>query len=112
MTPTTLASPFAQILDANRARFNARFAEARHLKPQLNAESFKHHLQFSLAPIVEAVYQHDADKANGVADALYDLSLDLVGQELLGPQARYPVLVESWQKLLPGLPGFVAAAPR
>ena len=112
MAPTPLTGPFAQILDANRARFNAKFAEARHFKPKLSAEAFKHHLHFTLAPLVEAVYHADADKANGVADALYDLSLDLVGQELLGPDARYPLLVEGWQTLLPRLPRFIIEAPR
>lgn len=110
--PTPLAGPFAQILDANRARFNAKFAEARHFKPKLSPEAFKYHLAFTLAPIVEAVHHADADKANGVADALYDLSLDLVGQELLGPDARYPLMVESWQTLLPRVPRFIIEAPR
>ena len=104
--------PFAQILEANRARFNVKFAEARHVRTKLTPESFKHHLRTSLAPIVEAVHRHDPDIANAVADALYDLSLDLVGQELLGPESRYPCLVEGWSTLLPRLPRFVAEAPR
>jgi hypothetical protein len=110
--PTPLTGPFAHILEANRTRFNAKFAEARHTKPKLSPEAFKQHLHFTLAPIIEAVHQQDADKANGVADALYDLSLDLVGQELLGPQARHPLLVESWQTLLPRVPRFIIEAPR
>lgn len=108
----TLSSTFAHILESNRARFNAKFAEARHVKSTLKAEAFKHHLQFTLAPVVEAVYQHSSDTANTVADALYDLSLDLVGQELLGPDSRYPVLVEGWQTLLPRVPRFVGESPR
>jgi len=108
----TLPLSFASLLESNRARFNAKFAEARHFKPKLSPEAFKHHLQFTLAPIVEAVHQHDADTANAVADALYDLSLDLVGQELLGPDSRYPLLVEGWQTLLPRVPRFIIEAPR
>jgi hypothetical protein len=107
-----VTGPFAQILEANRARFNARFAEARHIRTKLTPGSFTHHLRTGLAPIVEAVHRHNLDIANAVADALYDLSLDLVGQELLGPESRYPYLVEGWNTLLPRLPRFVAEAPR
>lgn len=109
---TVLTGPFARLLADNRARFNTKFAEARRFKPKLSPEAFRHHLQFTLAPIVEAVHQHNADNANAVADALYDLSLDLVGQELLGPDSRYPLLAESWQTLLPRVPRFVGDAPR
>lgn len=107
-----ITGPFAALLESNRARFNAKFAAARHFKPKLSPEAFKHHLQFTLRPIVEAVYQHDADKANEVADALYDLSLDLTGQELLGPDSRYPLIEAGWQTLFPRLPRFITEAPR
>ncbi len=107
-----IAGPFAQILEANRARFNARFAEARRFKPKLDPETFKQHLRSTVAPIVDAVWRYDPDLANAVADALYEMSLDLVGQELLGPESRYPFLVEGWSTFLPRLPRFVAEAPR
>lgn len=107
-----LAGPFAQILEANRARFNARFAEARRFQPRLDPEAFKEHLRSIVAPIVEAVARERADKAAETAEALYDLSLDLLGQEFLGPNSRYPFIVDGWRYLLPRLPRFVAEAPR
>jgi hypothetical protein len=46
-----------------------------------------------------------------VTDALYDLSLDLVGREFLGPRSRYPALEAGWRTLFGQLPERLAAAP-
>jgi hypothetical protein len=107
-----ITGAFAQVLEANRARFNARFAEARRFSPGLDSEAFIEHLRSTVAPIVEAVARERADKAAEVAEALYDLSLDLFGQEFIGPNSRYPFIVDGWRFLLPRLPRFVAEAPR
>jgi hypothetical protein len=107
-----VTGPFAQILDGNRARFNARFAEARRFQPRLDPAAFSDHVRSVVAPLVEAVARERADKAAEAAEALYDLSLDLLGQEFLGPNSRYPLIVDGWRFLLPRLPRFVAEAPR
>jgi hypothetical protein len=107
-----LTGPFAKILEDSRSRFNAKFAEARRFRPKLEAHAFLEHLRATVAPIVDAVYGAAPDKAADAADALFDLSLDLLGQELLGPNSRYPAIAEGWAHLLPRLPDHVAAAPR
>jgi hypothetical protein len=107
------ASPrFAEILAARRGRFNAQFAEARRYRPSLEAADFSAHLTGVLGPIVEAVAERHSQKVMTVTDALYDLSLDLVSREFLGPRSRYPAVVEGWSELLRRLPGHLAAAPR
>ncbi|MBI3243516.1 MAG: hypothetical protein HYZ49_14630 [Chloroflexi bacterium] len=103
---------FAQTLEANRARFNARFAEARRFKPNLNAEALAEHLRSVVAPIVEAVARQNPAAATETVETLYDLSLDLIGQELLGPASRYPAINEGWKTVLPSLPQHLASAPR
>jgi len=107
-----LSGPFAQILEGNRARFNARFAEARRFQPRLDPAAFGGHLRSVVAPLVEAVAREHPDKTADVADVLYDLSLDLLRQEFLGPNSRYPFIVEGWRFLLPRLSRFIAEAPR
>ncbi len=107
-----ITGAFAQILEASRARFNARFAEARRFQPRLDPAAFSDHVRSVVAPLVEAVARERADKAAEVADVLYDLSLDLLGQEFLGPDSRYPFIVEGWRFLLPRLSRFIAEAPR
>ncbi len=107
-----LAGPFAQILAANRARFNARFAEARRFQPRLDPAAFGEHLRSVVAPLVEAVGREQPAQAAEVADVLYDLSLDLLGREFLGPNSRYPLIAEGWRFLLPRLSHFIAESPR
>lgn len=102
----------AAILAGRRSRYNAQFAEARRSRPSLNPEHFSDHLREVVAPLVVRVAQADPSRANAVADVLYDLSLDLVGRDLLGPNARYPAVVQGWTHLLPALAQPLAEAPR
>lgn len=107
-----LSGPFAQILEANRSRFNARFAEARRIQPRLDPLIFAECLRSTVAQVVEAVHHVRPEKAAEAAEVLYDLSLDLLGQEFLGPNSRYPFIVEGWRFLLPRLSRFIAGSPR
>jgi hypothetical protein len=108
----TLSGPFALALESRRARYNALFADAHRTRPSLDAEAFAAHLRVVVAPIVDRAASHAPTAAAPVTDALYELSLDLVGQEFLGPRSRYPALVEGWQHLLVALAPRVAEAPR
>jgi hypothetical protein len=107
-----ISGPFAQALAANRARFNARFAEARHFKPKLDADAFADHLRSVVAPIVEAVARENPAATAETVETLYDLSLDLIAEEFLGPASRYPAINEGWKTVLPSLPHHLASAPR
>lgn len=109
---TDSLNAFAHILQAGRARYNAKFAEARWRWPKLAAEAFADLLRTTVAPAVEAVDRQWPDKTAEVAEALYDLALDLLGKEFIGPLSRYPLLTEEWNALLPPLAKFVAQAPR
>lgn len=101
-----------QLLTTNRARYNAKFAEARHYKPRLNGEAFAEVLRNLVAPIVETVNQIRTDTAEAVTEALYDISLDLLGQDFIGPASRYPVIASGWTHVLPKLARFIANDPQ
>lgn len=103
---------FPQLLAAGRARFNALFAQARRIRPTLDAGAFSEHLRTVVAPIVEEAAAHAPERAAQVLDALYEISLELVGSEILGRRSRYPELVRGWEMLLAGLPAHLSAAPR
>src|SRR5205085_7622514 len=101
MAPQAAAPRFAEILAARRGRFNALFADAHRYRPALDGADFAAHLTDVLGPIVERLAEHEPRQASAVAEALYDLSLDLVSREFLGPKSRYPAVVEGWTRLLP-----------
>ncbi len=107
-----ITGPFAKILAANRSRFNTKFAEAHRHKPNLDADGFAEHLRSTVTPIVDAIDHECPEKTSSVADVLYDLSLDLLGQELLGPNSRYPLINEGWTTLLPHLARHIAESPQ
>jgi hypothetical protein len=103
--------PFAEALKRARDRFNTKFAYARHRFPSLDAEAVKEHLRVIVAPIVAAVHATAADRVDAVVDALYDLSLELIGGGFLGSESRYPTLGQAWREMLPRLPHLVAGHP-
>src|SRR5262249_16334423 len=80
--------------------------------PQLDADGFVTHLRTIVVPVIDAMAAAVPHQVEAVADVLYELSLDLVGKELLGPKARYPVLPERWRLLFTRLPAHLSAAPR
>jgi hypothetical protein len=110
---TGAAQPaLASLLEARRSRYNAQFAEARRNRPSLDPAHFSHHLREVVGPLVERVAEVAPGRAADVADELYDMSLDLVGRDLLGPLARYPDIVEGWTWLLAEMPNRLAESPR
>src|SRR5262249_44942976 len=104
-----IAGPLAAALEAGRPRFNALFAQSRRVIPALDPETFAGHLRTVVAPIVEAVSLAAPNRVGPVVDALFELSLELVGQDLL---ARCPELAPGWRQLLCALPAQLAAEPR
>ncbi len=107
MTP-----PFTQTLLAQRERYNAKFAEARHARPMLEPTAFSAVLRERCAPIAEAVAHIQPSALPAVAEALYDTALDLTSQGLLGNGARYGLLNQAWSRVLPKLAGHIAAQPQ
>ena len=107
-----VSGAFAAALANRRSRFNAQFAEARRWRPNLDGAAFQAHLAEVVAPVVEQAAALAPEKAEAATEALYDLSLDLMGQELLGPRARSPLLGQGWQRLFPPLAAHLAADPR
>jgi len=103
---------FPSILLAQRARFNAKFAEARHLNPTLSADVFSQQLRTILAPLIETLAPLAPTRLAEITETLYDVLLDLVSRDFFGPLGRYPQLVAGWETLLPRLARPLAEQPR
>jgi len=106
-----MVSPvFAQILRSGREHFNARFAAARRVTPGLDAAGFTAFLAGPVDGVVQAVEKALPGRGADIAQAAYDLALELAGQRLFsGERGRW--IEAGWQQLLPGVPGLVAADP-
>ena len=107
-----IGGAFARALAEERIRYNALFGEARRAYPALDGQAFARLLEQTLAPLIEAVDQQSPERTSAAVDALYELSLDLLGRDLLGPQARSPWIQTAWERLLPDLARFVALEPQ
>lgn len=107
----TLSPGFASILRSGRPEFNARFAAARHLYPDLDAAAFAEFLRGAANELLSAVERVRPDRAADVAMAAYDAALELVGEKLAGPGARLSTVEEAWRKVLPAAAALCAIAP-
>ncbi len=107
-SPRITGALAARLAD-QRDRYNALFAQARHVRPTLSAAAFADVLETTLAPVVNAV---PAAAVPAVTDTLYDLALELLSRDLLGPASRYPLITRGWKVLLPMLAQWVAEQPR
>jgi hypothetical protein len=106
-----LTGPLADVLRRGRSAFNAKFAAASNADVPIDAQGFQHYLAGTLDPIVRSVSAEFAERTETVAVALFDLSLELFGRNLLGPSAKYPAIDAAWRKLLPRMPLLMAREP-
>lgn len=102
---------FARVLEERRDHYNALFKQALAAWPRLDAGVFAVHLREIVAPIVESVAAQSKESVPAVAEALYNVSLELAGHDLLGANGRYPAIRRGWVELLPHVPGLLALAP-
>jgi len=100
----------AAVLEQGRESYNTRFKQARGAFPKLDTGRFALHLRDTLAPIIESVALHSPDRVAAVTDSLYELSLELVGRELLGPESHQPAIAAGWRELFPAVPGLLATS--
>lgn len=101
-----ISDALSGILRAERNGFNARFAEARYIHPNLNGDDFAAFLADTLDPLIVAVAAVQPNAVHDATCTAYDAGLELVGQQLAGPKAKLRHIEEGWQSLL------VAAAER
>lgn len=107
-----ISSAFTAILKSGREEFNAQYALAKKQFPALEAEAFSNFLQATVDPLVVKVHSTNPEAAGPVAQAAYEVGLELVAQRLVGAQARHPWIQQLWDEVLPAAEQHVTAAPR
>jgi hypothetical protein len=107
----TVSGPLGQALEARREEFNARFELRRRAGARIDAAAFLRHLAEVVDPVVRRVHQRFAERLTMVVDVLYDVSLALFAQSLLGPGARSAHVLKAWKDVLPAAPALVARDP-
>lgn len=107
-----VSAVFTAILKSGREEFNAQYALAKKQFPALEAEAFSNFLQATVDPLVVKVHSTNPEAAVAVAQAGYEVGLELVAQRLVGAQARHPWIQQLWDEVLPGAEQHVTAAPR
>lgn len=99
-----LSAPFARLLAAGRAEFNARVADAKRRTPGFDVEALAGFLQTGVDPVVAATSAVAPERAGGVASAAYDIALVLVARGLVGPAAYCTLVERVWTELAPRIP--------
>jgi hypothetical protein len=97
-------------LAAGRERLNALFAAARR-GTDLSPAAFRQWVLAGIAPAVDAVAAQRPERAGAVLEALFERSLELTAQRVLGDGAADPAVTTGWLRLLPALPSLLAADP-
>jgi hypothetical protein len=106
-----ISEALTSVLRSGRVEFNRQFAEARRLYPDLDGGALSEFLASRVDGVVRAVGQVQPDRVADVVMATYEIGLELVGQKLVGPGARNPIVEEGWPRVLLSVKPLVAAAP-
>lgn len=106
-----ITGPLAAALERGRERYNVAFILARRANRRLDPRELGDHLKTLVDPMVRAVDAVAPQSVDTVTQALFDLSLELMGQDYLGPTPRFPDIIRFWRDLLPRAPVLLAQNP-
>lgn len=106
-----LSPVLARTLAADRVAFNESVADARQRMPGFNIEAFQGFVTSDLDTLAAAVEKMAPERVTDVVRIAFTLGLDLVGQGLLGSDARLPWVGQAW-RIAPLSAKLVASAPQ
>lgn len=100
-----------QVLQERRHRLNSLFLQARATYPHFAGDTFLSHLRDTIVPILEQVQAHDGTRLLVTLETLYETSLKLVAQGVMGPKAKSRVAELAWRNLLGTYPALLCQEP-
>lgn len=107
-----LSPALARTLAAARPWFNERVAEARQRQPGFDVDALRDFIATELDAVAVAVARVEPDRVGDAVQVAYEIGIELVGQRLLGQQARSPWVRRAWRAIAPVAAPLVARAPR
>lgn len=108
----TLTPAFTEVLRGGRAEFNRRFAVGLQRYNGIDPAAFSELLTGPVDHIVGTVAKVDNGAVPALADALFDLSLALLGQRWIGTGGRAPAVLTGWELIADKAPGLLAQQPQ
>jgi len=106
-----VSEPLQKLLQERQHQLNSLFLQARVAYPYLAGDVFLSHLRDTIVPIIEKALTHDSTRVLVVLETVYQISLRLVGQGLMGPNAKNRVAEQGWLNLLCTYPAFLCQEP-
>lgn len=102
------SDPFLQALKKNRAALNKSFVQHSHVAGGIDGDAFLRHLLANVDPIVSSVGRVMPECTGPALVQLYELSLTLFAQRVIGPDSQNRLVGEAWQRVLPRLADVLA----
>ncbi len=108
---TKASEPLASVLRSARDLFNAQFAAARRLFPELDADQFRGFLVEVVDPLAVAVDAVCPERVAEVVMSAYQLGLELLGKRLIGFGGKSGIVGEGWRTLAAAAAPVMASFP-
>ncbi len=105
----------AETLTANRVHCNARVVEARHRDASFDTAAFASFLRTGLDSVARSLKAVTpalpSERITFATLAAYDMAIELIAQNLAGPNARTDVVNHVWESLAPRYATLIATEP-
>lgn len=107
-----LPAALVAVLESEREALNTRFHVRQRSGSQIDAVAFLEHVRASIVPLAAQVHAAFPERTRPALMELYDVSLDLFAESLLGAEAKIPWVSRVWTELLPLTAKLLARSPR
>lgn len=104
----SLSAPFLHEVKNHRELLNQLFKQQSHLAGGIDGTAFLQHLARNVAPVVTSVAHVMPECAGQTLVQVYELSLSLMGQRIIGPDSQNRLVILTWRELLPKLAKLIA----
>jgi hypothetical protein len=106
-----ISETLAAVLQSGRTEFNSRYEAARQRYPGLDSVAFSKFIVETIDPLTQGAARITRDRVSEVVTVAYDIGLELVGQKLIGKEARGKTIDAALRRMYPFLMPLIVMAP-